>query len=231
MAKYLKLFMVALFATMTFTLTSCGDDEPDNPNGNGKDYSFEFNNTPYYYGCDYLWAGIDGMDMTELLSHFSQDDDKEYTLITFTAQNTPFRMFDDKGEIITEQDATTLLKGTIFFEYFNPKSMNKGDKLRIHYTLRPDTEWDVYSYLDFETVKTSDTERYGLNKETGGSVKFVSYEENIDDMGTDYLTLEFDNLTYYLHGDGTLTDGSMYYPLDKSQKGVINGKIVFSSSY
>lgn len=27
MAKYLKLFMVALFATLTFTLTSCGDDD------------------------------------------------------------------------------------------------------------------------------------------------------------------------------------------------------------
>ena len=31
MAKYLKLFMVALFATLTFSLTSCGDD--DEPNG------------------------------------------------------------------------------------------------------------------------------------------------------------------------------------------------------
>lgn len=27
MAKYLKLFMVALFAALTFTLTSCGDDD------------------------------------------------------------------------------------------------------------------------------------------------------------------------------------------------------------
>ena len=30
MAKYLKLFMVALFATFTFTLTSCGDDDEPN---------------------------------------------------------------------------------------------------------------------------------------------------------------------------------------------------------
>ena len=29
MAKYLKLFMVALFTTMSFALTSCGDDEDD----------------------------------------------------------------------------------------------------------------------------------------------------------------------------------------------------------
>ena len=29
MAKYLKLFMVALFATMSFALTSCGDDDDD----------------------------------------------------------------------------------------------------------------------------------------------------------------------------------------------------------
>ena len=34
MTKYLKLLMVALFATMSFALTSCGgDDEPNDPNG------------------------------------------------------------------------------------------------------------------------------------------------------------------------------------------------------
>ena len=34
MAKYLKLFMVALFATLTFTLTSCGDDDDEPSVGN-----------------------------------------------------------------------------------------------------------------------------------------------------------------------------------------------------
>ena len=29
MAKYLKLFMVALFAALTFTITSCGDDDDE----------------------------------------------------------------------------------------------------------------------------------------------------------------------------------------------------------
>lgn len=35
MKKYLYLFFVALFATMSFSLTSCGDDEdePNEPNG------------------------------------------------------------------------------------------------------------------------------------------------------------------------------------------------------
>lgn len=36
MAKYLKLFMVALFATMTFALPSCGDDDKDEPSAGGK---------------------------------------------------------------------------------------------------------------------------------------------------------------------------------------------------
>ena len=34
MTKYLKLFMVALFATLTFTLTSCGDDDEPSSAGN-----------------------------------------------------------------------------------------------------------------------------------------------------------------------------------------------------
>lgn len=50
MTKYLKLLMVALFATMSFALTSCGGDEPDDPNGGEKDvqYTFKFNNSIYY---------------------------------------------------------------------------------------------------------------------------------------------------------------------------------------
>lgn len=38
MTKYLKLFMIAIFATMTFALTSCGDDDSE-PSGNGGKYS------------------------------------------------------------------------------------------------------------------------------------------------------------------------------------------------
>ena len=34
MAKYLKLFMVALFAALTFTITSCGDDDDEPSVGN-----------------------------------------------------------------------------------------------------------------------------------------------------------------------------------------------------
>lgn len=228
MARYLKLLMVALFATMTFTFTSCGDDEPDNPNGNGKDYSFEFNNTPYYYGCDYLWAGIDGMDMTELLSHFSQDDDKEYTFLAIKAYDTPLRMFDENGEMVMEQDATMQLEGSFFVDYINPKSLKKGDILHIQTNLRPDTEWDVYTTLKLENIKTSTSESFGRNEDVPGCIKFISFEEDVDDMGTDYLTLEFENMTFYRF---TVSSDDGYYPLDKSKKGVINGKVVFSSSY
>ena len=46
MAKYLKLFMVALFATLTFTLTSCGDDEP------AKEQILQIDGVTYYYYGD-----------------------------------------------------------------------------------------------------------------------------------------------------------------------------------
>ena len=46
MTKYLKLLMVALFATMSFALTSCGgDDEPNDPNGST---SFNYNGKKLY---------------------------------------------------------------------------------------------------------------------------------------------------------------------------------------
>ena len=61
MTKSLKLFMVALIATMTFTLYSCGGDEPDGGDKTGKivNYSFKFNDTPFYYGISYPASGWD----------------------------------------------------------------------------------------------------------------------------------------------------------------------------
>lgn len=52
MAKYLKLLMLAIFASLTFTLTSCGDDEPSGL----KEQILQINGvTYYYYGDSNLW--------------------------------------------------------------------------------------------------------------------------------------------------------------------------------
>lgn len=46
MKKYLQLLFVALFATVSFALTSCGDDNDEPDNGNGKS-SFTVNGQAY----------------------------------------------------------------------------------------------------------------------------------------------------------------------------------------
>lgn len=47
MAKYIKLLMVALFATMSFTLTSCGDD--DEPYGSNAKGELSIDGTKYTF--------------------------------------------------------------------------------------------------------------------------------------------------------------------------------------
>lgn len=74
MKKYLYLFFVALFATMSFSLTSCGDDDkdPNEPNGgqttstltiNGKKVAFDSYFTQLldrYDGRKMFWCQISG---------------------------------------------------------------------------------------------------------------------------------------------------------------------------
>ena len=47
MKKYLYLFFVALFATMSFSLTSCGDDDDEPNGGNDSKSSFTINGTAF----------------------------------------------------------------------------------------------------------------------------------------------------------------------------------------
>ncbi|MCH5218216.1 MAG: hypothetical protein J1F07_06675 [Muribaculaceae bacterium] len=73
MNKYLKLLFVALFATMTFAFTACGDDddEPDGNNNsssqkeniltiNGVDYEVEFSGNHFFWVVVNEHFGFDG---------------------------------------------------------------------------------------------------------------------------------------------------------------------------
>ena len=92
MTKYLKLLTVALFATMSFALTSCGGDEPDDPNGGEKDvqYTFKFNNKTYYYGYDVDY----GIITLHQMGGFSLE--KDYCFLAFEAQDVPIKT-DENG--------------------------------------------------------------------------------------------------------------------------------------
>ena len=71
MKKYLY-FFVALFATMSFTLTSCSDDD-DEPNGNnGSKSSFTINGTAFGTNDDWAWVqNIEAQDVATFQAQLS----------------------------------------------------------------------------------------------------------------------------------------------------------------
>ena len=56
MKKYLYLFFVALFATMSFSLTSCGEDDDEPNGGNDSKSSFTINGTAFGTNDDWTWV-------------------------------------------------------------------------------------------------------------------------------------------------------------------------------
>lgn len=107
MERYIKLLFVALFATMSFALTSCGDDndEPDDPNNNSA--SFTYNGEKFYTRDSGTFDNIKIDDMMQMgfalyktPDLFSGDDDVEiYPVVGVTLEIKPF-------------DVTSTSKGT-----------------------------------------------------------------------------------------------------------------------
>ena len=107
MERYIKLLFVALFATMSFALTSCGDDndEPDDPNNNSA--SFTYNGEKLYTRDSGTFDNIKIDDMMQMSfalyktpDLFSGDDDVEiYPVVSVTLEIKPF-------------DVTSTSKGT-----------------------------------------------------------------------------------------------------------------------
>lgn len=107
MERYIKLLFVALFATMSFALTSCGDDndEPDDPNNNSA--SFTYNGEKLYTRDSGTFDNIKIDDMMQMSfalyktpDVFSGDDDVDlYPVVSVTLEIKPF-------------DVTSTSKGT-----------------------------------------------------------------------------------------------------------------------
>ena len=107
MERNIKLLFVALFATMSFALTSCGDDndEPDDPNNNSA--SFTYNGEKLYTRDSGTFDNIKIDDMMQMgfalyktPDLFSGDDDVEiYPVVGVTLEIKPF-------------DVTSTSKGT-----------------------------------------------------------------------------------------------------------------------
>ena len=243
MAKYLKLFMVALFATMSFALTSCGDDD-DGPNsgGNGGNstkgqYTFTFNGTTFYYGCDYVYPGMEFLGTQSYIeNNFDLNEKQGYCLLLINAQDTPVVYIDENGDYVfyNDRDCTARIEGLFNLEYFNPKTAKKGDVIAFRQAVRsqisgssnPIYLLDAFNYVNYTSSSDNfhDEIVYTWRETTGQTVKFVSYKED-PDMDQSWITLEFNNLTLDIYQG----DDYSGYPYQRKQA-VINGTLTFSSS-
>lgn len=119
MKKYLY-FFVALFATMSFTLTSCSDDD-DEPNGNnGSKSSVTINGTAFGTNDDWAWVqNIEAQDVATFQAQLSTSKG-EYPWIEMTI-DTKAVSESSKGQSLTITNAkvkyfTTQSSATIYDE-------------------------------------------------------------------------------------------------------------------
>ena len=103
MKKYLY-FFVALFATMSFTLTSCSDDD-DEPNGNnGSKSSFTIKGTAFGTNDDWAWVqNIEAQDVATFQAQLSTSKG-EYPWIEMTI-DTKAVSESSKGQSLTITNA------------------------------------------------------------------------------------------------------------------------------
>lgn len=119
MKKYLHLLFVAIFATMSLTLVSCGDDDdepndPNNPNeGVSTTTSFTINGTVFGTSNDWTWVQyIEAQDVATFQAQLSTSKGEypwvEMTIDTKAVKNS------SKGQSLTIQNAKV--------KYFTAKS-------------------------------------------------------------------------------------------------------------
>ena len=218
MAKYLKLFMVALFATMSFALTSCGDDddEPDGPDkieSTNSQYTFKFNNKTYYYGYKLNFANL--FDLYQV-GGYSLDDYSCF--LSFGGQDTPLKYDKETGLLLSGQDASSDLDITINLDPFNPRTAKNGDVLSFKQAISSTGDRLNYIWYDEAANNTSIQKLFTLRSEDHGTVKFISYDKD-----EEILTLEFVNVKFDLYVGGY--DYSDF--ADQSTQAVISGKVLF----
>lgn len=244
MAKYLKLLFVAIFASMSFALTSCGDDDDDAPNnpdnGGGStkgQYSFTFNGTTFYYGCDFVYPGMEFLGTQSYIENsFDLNKSLDYCLLLINAQDTPVVYIDENGDFVSSYDRnyTANIEGTFNLKYFNPKTAKKGDVLTFSQAVRSDISGsnnpiyllDASNHLYYRSSQDNFRSDiiYTWRSTTAQTVKFVSYKED-PDTDNSWITLEFNNLTLDIYQGEDYSN----HPYQRNQA-VINGTITFSSS-
>ena len=197
MKKYLKLLFVAIFATMTFALTACGDDdEPDGApsKGNLDKYFFTVNGEKFYYAYDFyslesdLNSGIVQFDETsfykkKVIKCKVKGFNKVISFEDFTANaSRPFK----EGSGITSWAGLF-----IYLDYFDFETTKEGEELSVNdFTTYYETPSEILLGDVNENGSYNNTNQYEWTSRGNiqGKIKFVSFKDNL-------LTLKFENLT------------------------------------
>lgn len=121
MTKYFKLLMVALFATMSFAFTSCGDDDyPDDPNNESLVGTWErtTNIDEDWWQKDYIQFKNDGTSISITDVHFMGESEvfveygkwsKSGNQLTVTADNPSDEAIDINNGTIKKLTKTELV--------------------------------------------------------------------------------------------------------------------------
>lgn len=184
MAKYLKLFMVALFATLTLSLTACGGDDDDEPqigggNGGGN-YTFNANGKTYYYGIPFgFWDQYS-------IGYFSIEDN--YYTLSVRGYDRQLTM-DESLDLRNAYESNPFTNIDLFITV-NPFDLNKaksGDPISIHRT-QTSQGYDVVSPLEFWKDPT-DNYMFYWGQTPQGQISFVSFKDEV-------LTVNFKNCIF-----------------------------------
>lgn len=152
MTKYFKLLMVAIFATMSFALTGCGDDDDDEPDAPNSSASFNYNGEKLY------------VRDSGTLDNVQVDGQMQCAFALYQTAN-PY-----SGE---ELDIYPKVSVTLELKPFDVETASKGTKLDVvtsRYT------W-IEDYTKGFSIGTSSVEGVEYYfKPTAGEVTFVGYD-------------------------------------------------------
>ena len=112
MTKYFKLLMVAIFATMSFAFTSCGnDDEPDDPSNESLVGTWErtTNIDDDWWQKDYIQFKADGTSISITDVHFMGESDVSVEYGKWTKNGNKLTVMADNPS----DDAIDIDNGTI----------------------------------------------------------------------------------------------------------------------
>lgn len=196
MAKYTKLFMAALFAAMSFTLTSCGDDDDEDGPGTGNnfgDVAFTLNGQSYYWeGNKYDISMYDpSWDWGTFSVQTDYNGDK-YIFTSAVGYNHPLA---ERGQA-DDADAHIMFS----FKYFDWRNAQPGQSLEFWAEMRQSDKLWFGCEISYSASYISSNGNYMWVNPNGikGTAKFVSFKDGV--LAIEFTDVTMTNVDYHWYG-------------------------------